>query len=101
LIKWKLLKPGNTDASTPDMLRGTLDVMGSGWAAGTHSMYRLGLLLFHVWGNHYTIAEEQWAPVEELLLHTFIGNCVGRYSKAAVENVLPGIHAWHLLHGLH
>jgi integrase len=100
LMKWRPYRPADTGDINPELLRRAMEVMAAGWAPGTHGTYGSGLLMFHVWCDKNGIAEERRAPVEEFMLHAFIGGCAGGYSKSAVENALLGLRAWHLLHKL-
>jgi hypothetical protein len=100
LVKWKPLNTGGADVLTPTQLERMLAVMAAGWAPATHQTYGSGLLMFHVWCDKNSVAEDRRSPVSHWLMVGFIADCAGGYSKSAVENALLGVRAWHLVHGV-
>ncbi|KAG2113858.1 uncharacterized protein F5147DRAFT_680112 [Suillus discolor] len=76
-----------------------LDVIGSSWAQSTKETYGAGLLVFHVFCDTNSIAEEHRCPVARSLLLDFLCSCAGSYSGSSLANYAAGLKAWHLLHG--
>ncbi|KAG1787469.1 uncharacterized protein HD556DRAFT_1188354, partial [Suillus plorans] len=45
--------------------------------------------------------EPECAPTDSLLISTFIAFAAGSYSNKTIANYVFGVHAWHILHGIH
>lgn len=70
------------------------------WADTTIEVYGSGLLLFHIFCDTRSIAEEDRMPVTSILISAFVAALAASYSKAAISNYVAGIQAWHILHQL-
>ncbi|EPS98819.1 hypothetical protein FOMPIDRAFT_1092407, partial [Fomitopsis schrenkii] len=75
------------------------EVLGEAWVESTRAVYGSGLLAFHVMCDQRGIADEQRAPVSDVLLSTFIASLAGSYSGNTIRNYVYGVRAWHLTHG--
>ena len=66
----------------------------------TQATYGTGLLAFHVFCDRKGIAEDLRAPVDTLILQSFIATLAGIYSAAAITNYVAAVKAWHIIHGI-
>ncbi|EIW74856.1 hypothetical protein CONPUDRAFT_159627 [Coniophora puteana RWD-64-598 SS2] len=75
-----------------------LTIMERSWAESTRATYATGLLVFHVYCDVYSVAEEERCPVSPFLLLSFLATCAGSYSRSSLANFAAGLRAWHVLH---
>lgn len=66
----------------------------------TQATYGAGLLAFHVFCDRKGISEDLRAPVDELILKSFIATLAGIYSATAITNYVSAVRAWHIIHGI-
>ena len=64
----------------------------------TQATYGTGLLAFHVFCDRRGIAENLRAPVDDLILKTFVATLAGIYSATAISNYISAVKAWHIVH---
>ncbi len=74
------------------------DAIATSWRDSTKATYGSGLLIFHVFCDKHSIAEEQRAPCSKDLLAVFITSLAGVYAGSTIRNYVAGLRAWHLLH---
>lgn len=67
---------------------------------GTQATYGSGLLAFHVFCDQKGFSEELRAPVDELVLQSFIATLAGIYSATAITNYVSAVRAWHIIQGV-
>ena len=83
-----------------DAARRILHALRLGYADSTAQTYGSGLLVFHVFCDAHHFSEEERSPVHLNVLESFISCLLGFYSASAVSNIVAGVHAWHVIHGL-
>jgi len=66
----------------------------------TQATYGAGLLVFHVFCDQKGISEESRAPVDQLILQSFVTTLAGIYSATAITNYIAAVRAWHIIHGV-
>ena len=66
----------------------------------TQASYRSGLLAFHVFCDRKKITEELRAPVDTLIMKSFVATLAGIYSATTISNYTSAIRAWHIVHGI-
>ena len=66
----------------------------------TQAAYGSGLLAFHVFCDQKKIPEDLRAPVDGLILKSFVATLAGIYSAAAISNYTAAVRAWHFVHGI-
>ena len=66
----------------------------------TQAAYGSGLLAFHVFCDRKGIAEDLRAPVDHLILESFVATLAGIYSATAITNYVAAVRAWHVVHGV-
>lgn len=66
----------------------------------TRATYGSGLLAFHVFCDRKEIPEDLRAPVDNLILKSFVATLAGIYSATAITNYTSAIRAWHIVHGI-
>lgn len=66
----------------------------------TQAAYGSGLLAFHVFCDKKEIAEDLRAPVDSLIMKSFVATLAGIYSATAISNYTSAIRAWHVVHGV-
>ena len=66
----------------------------------TQAAYGSGLLAFHVFCDQKKIPEDLRAPVNGLILKSFVATLAGIYSAAAISNYTAAVRAWHFVHGI-
>jgi len=67
---------------------------------GTQATYGSGLLAFHIFCDQKGFLEELRAPVNELVLQSFIATLAGIYSATAITNYVSAVRAWHIIQGI-
>ena len=65
----------------------------------TQATYGAGLLTFHIFCDRKDIPEDLRAPVDDLVLKSFIAAMAGIYSATAITNYVSAVRAWHIIHG--
>ena len=66
----------------------------------TQAAYGSGLLAFHVFCDRKGISEDLRAPVDNLILKSFVATLAGIYSPTAITNYIAAVRAWHIVHGM-
>ena len=66
----------------------------------TQATYGAGLLAFHVFCDQKGVAEDLRAPVDNLILKSFVATLAGIYSATSITNYTSAIRAWHIVHGI-
>ena len=66
----------------------------------TQATYGAGLLAFHVFCDKKGVAENLRAPVDSLILKSFVSTLAGIYSATAIANYVSAVRAWHIVHGV-
>lgn len=74
-------------------------VLNEAYAPNTRSSYGTGLLIFHIFCDTKDIGEEHRAPVDPMVLSSFVSQLVGTYGGQTIRNYIYGIRAWHIIHG--
>ncbi|KAM5539335.1 hypothetical protein V8D89_007026, partial [Ganoderma adspersum] len=77
---------GNTLPFSAQDLARVLEALALGYADSTMESYAAGLLLYHVWCDSRSVAEEDRTPVTMTILELFTAAMVGSYSETAVNN---------------
>src|ERR1700753_1699824 len=72
----------------------------SSFQPATQATYGSGLLAFHVFCDQKNIPEEQRAPVDILILQSFVATLAGIYSAPTITNYVAAVRAWHIVHGI-
>ena len=67
---------------------------------GTQASYGTGLLAFHVFCDHKKIAEEMRAPVDILVLQSFVATLAGLYSASTISSYVAAVRTWHIVHSI-
>jgi len=99
---WKLASNVRSRHSTApeEDINCIFEVMANAWADSTHESYSAGILVYHVYCDQREIPEELRAPTSQFIITSFIASLAGSYSGSTIANYIPGIRAWHILHGL-
>lgn len=66
----------------------------------TQATYGTGLLAFHVFCDRRGVAEHLRAPVDDLIIKSFVATLAGIYSGNAISNYIAAVRAWHIIHGI-
>lgn len=76
-----------------------IHVTNLSWGQGTRETYGAGLLIYHIYCDMRSIAEDARCPVLPLTMSMFIASCAGSYSGSTLTNYTCGVRAWHIMHG--
>jgi hypothetical protein len=57
-------------------------------------------LVFHVFCDQKGVAEDLRAPVDGIILKSFVSTLAGIYSATAITNYIAAVRAWHIIHGV-
>ena len=87
-----------TNLSENDLLR-ICEVLKDTYAPNTRSTYGTGLLVFHIFCDSRNIKEMHRAPIDPIVLASFISTLVGTYGGGTIRNYVYGVRAWHIIHG--
>ena len=66
----------------------------------TQATYGAGLLAFHVFCDQKGIPEDLRAPVDGLILQSFVATLAGIYCTSSISNYVAAVRAWHIVHGV-
>lgn len=66
----------------------------------TQRTYGAGLYAFHRFCDFKEISDIQRAPVESLVIQSFVTTLAGIYRANTITNYLAAVRAWHLVHGV-
>jgi len=91
---------GSTSPLSPQDLERIEGVSLNSLQPATQASYGSGILAFHVFCDRKKIAENLRAPVDKLVLQSFIATLAGIYSAAAINNYVAAVRAWHIVHGV-
>jgi hypothetical protein len=70
------------------------------WEEETRLSYGAGLLMWHCFCDSKGLPEAERAPASQALLSAFVAHMASAYSGKTISSYLPGVWAWHILHGL-
>lgn len=74
--------------------------MAHAWEVDTRTTYASGLLNYMVFCDKKNIPEKDRAPINQILLMSFVSTLAAAYSGSTISNYVHGIRAWHILHGV-
>ena len=66
----------------------------------TQATYGAGLLTFRVFCDQKGIPEDLRAPVDGLILQSFVATLAGIYCTSSISNYVAAVRAWHIVHGV-
>ena len=66
----------------------------------TRASYGAGLLAFHIYCDSKRVDESLRAPVDLVILQSFIAKMAGIYSASTISGYVAAIRAWHVVHGV-
>ena len=75
-------------------------VLKEAYAPSTRSTYGTGLFTFHLFCNLKSIEERHQAPIDPIILTSFVASLTGIYGGDSIRNFVYGICAWHIIHGV-
>ena len=66
----------------------------------TRASYGAGLLAFHIFCDSKKIDENLRAPVDLIILQSFVARMAGIYSASTISGYVAAVWAWHVIHSV-
>ena len=75
-------------------------VLEEAYAPSTRSTYGTGWFTFHLFCDLKGIEERHRAPIDPIILTSFVASLTSIYGGDSIRNFVYSIRAWHIIHGV-